>query len=191
MSAYLEPIDDGRRIILDKAIVFVGRNADCDVILTRSRKVSRKHCCVAQVGDRYVVRDLDSMNGVRVNGERIRKQAGINFGDEVCIGDCRYLLKAAEAPAANQADGESGRLLRSKPAPPDQPAAGAPLPSEDYPVPVSDAESGEALAPKTPSELPIGRVGEGALPDDDRDGSHVELVEGNEDSDWQLERHPE
>jgi pSer/pThr/pTyr-binding forkhead associated (FHA) protein len=102
MSAFLVPLDPGLCLIpLEKAIVLIGRQADCDVSLTHSRKVSRKHCCVAQVNTSFVVRDLGSTNGVFVNGSRVRKEAGLSLGDELAIGDVRFRLQA-EAPSSKQ-----------------------------------------------------------------------------------------
>lgn len=95
MSAFLVPLDPGLCLIpLEKAIVLIGRQSDCDVSLTHSRKVSRKHCCVAQVNDAFVVRDLGSTNGVFINGSRVRKEAGLTLGDELAIGDVRFRLQA-------------------------------------------------------------------------------------------------
>ncbi len=100
MSAFLVPLDPGLCLIpLEKAIVLIGRQADCDVSLTHSRKVSRKHCCVAQVNTSFIVRDLGSTNGVFVNGSRVRKEAGLLLGDELAIGDVRFRLQA-EAPSS-------------------------------------------------------------------------------------------
>lgn len=96
MAVFLVPIEDGRPIVLDKAIVLIGRQADCDVVLTNSRRVSRRHCCVAQVNDTFVVRDLGSMNGVRVNGRRIKSESPIKFGDVVSIGDLGFVLQGKD-----------------------------------------------------------------------------------------------
>lgn len=93
MPAFLIPIDAGGSVVpLEKAIVLVGRQADCDVVLTHSRKVSRKHCCFAQVNDRWIIRDLGSTNGVSINGARIRKEHRLRLGDEIMIGDVRFKL---------------------------------------------------------------------------------------------------
>ncbi len=94
MAVYLIPVDRGRPIVLDKAVVFIGRHPECDVILKASRKVSRKHCCLAQVESRIVIRDLGSMNGIRLNGRRVKKEATVKLGDEITIGDVSYILKA-------------------------------------------------------------------------------------------------
>ena len=74
MPLVLVPLNGDRPVPLDKAIVFFGRGQECDVILTNSRKVSRRHCCVAQIDDHYIVRDLGSMNGVRINGKLVKQE---------------------------------------------------------------------------------------------------------------------
>jgi pSer/pThr/pTyr-binding forkhead associated (FHA) protein len=99
MIAFLSPIEHkGMKIPLDKAIIFIGRHPECDVVLTRSRKVSRKHCAIAQVNNNFVIRDLGSMNGVRVNGKAVRKDIHLQVGDEVVIGDLKYTLSVEKAP---------------------------------------------------------------------------------------------
>ena len=98
MPAYLKPLGKGRPVLLDKPILFVGRHPECDIILLNSRKVSRKHCCIAQINDHYSVRDLGSTNGITVNGTRVRKEAEFNIGDEVIIGDVSYQLLSGVAP---------------------------------------------------------------------------------------------
>ena len=94
MPLYLVPTEreDGP-VPFDKPILFFGRHVDCDVIITCSRRVSRRHCCVAQVGDGYLVRDLGSMNGIRVNGTRVRVQSPLKMGDVLSVGDVKFQLK--------------------------------------------------------------------------------------------------
>ncbi len=111
MAVYLIPVDKGRPIVLDKAVVFIGRHPECDVILKASRKVSRKHCCLAQVESRIVIRDLGSMNGIRLNGKRVKIEATVKLGDEITIGDVTYVLKSRgrvdAEPAPQQWDDRS------------------------------------------------------------------------------------
>ncbi len=145
MNFYLVPVEQGRRIVLDKAIIFVGRHPECDIVLSRSRKISRRHCCFAHVNDGVLVRDLGSMNGVRVNGGRVNKEARISVGDEVVIADLAYVLKAKGA--ADDAKG-SKRVTARKPAPPEP----APveknddhLLSQELPVAIDDDEDFDVL----------------------------------------------
>ena len=85
MPAFLVPFDEGQCLIpLEKAVVLIGRQSDCDISLGHSRKVSRKHCCVAQVNNTFVVRDLGSTNGTKVNGQRVIRGALLP-GDELAF----------------------------------------------------------------------------------------------------------
>jgi pSer/pThr/pTyr-binding forkhead associated (FHA) protein len=90
MLLSLEPTAGGPPVPLDKAVLFFGRHPDCDVRLMASPKVSRRHCCIAQVNDRWVVRDLGSMNGITLNGEQVEREADIKLGDELAVGDIVY-----------------------------------------------------------------------------------------------------
>lgn len=92
MNPVLVPLHGGPSIHVDKAILFFGRGSECDVVLTDSRKVSRKHCCVAQINNRIVVRDLGSMNGIRVNDTSVKDETVLNLGDVLWIGDLGFRL---------------------------------------------------------------------------------------------------
>ncbi len=100
MTVILKPHRGGRPVVIDKPIVLVGRHPDCDLIITDSPKISRKHCCLALVNSRFVVRDLDSMNGVWVNQDRVEHSADIGPGDELMIGDVVYDVVQTGAAAA-------------------------------------------------------------------------------------------
>ena len=140
MALYLMPVADGRPVVLDKAVIFFGRHPECDVVLNRSRKVSRKHCCVAQVNHQIVVRDLGSMNGVMVNGQRLRKQAPLSVGDELIIGDVAYVLREGKPPAP-KAEAANGHAAAT---PIVAPPESAPIEySQEYPVVVDEDEPDE------------------------------------------------
>lgn len=120
MPMCLVPIAGGSPVPIDKAVLLFGRQPDCDVVLKDSRKVSRRHCCIAQINGEYVIRDLGSMNGIRVNGALIRKEGRIRVGDEVHIGDVGYRLAVIDSPAR-----------RSAPTAPPPPARSQPVVSPD------------------------------------------------------------
>src|SRR5690242_5999961 len=88
MPAQLVALSDGPSILIDKPILLLGRHPECDVQI-ESRKISRRHCCIAQVNDYLVVRDLDSTNGIRINGVRV-VEGQLHSGDELTIGNSRY-----------------------------------------------------------------------------------------------------
>jgi len=90
MPAHLLSLTDGPSVLLDKPILLFGRHPECDVQL-ESKKVSRRHCCLAQVGEAFVIRDLGSTNGVKINGVRVQ-EGRLVAGDELTIGNFRYQL---------------------------------------------------------------------------------------------------
>ncbi len=99
MPAQLLPLNEGPSILLDKAILLIGRHPECDIQID-SRKVSRRHCCIAQVADYLVVRDLGSTNGIRINGVRVL-EGKLKAGDELTIGNNRFQVRwDAMAPEA-------------------------------------------------------------------------------------------
>ena len=99
MVAVLHPTGPGSQIVIDRAVVLVGRSADCDVVINFSSKISRMHCVFVQVDTEYYIRDLGSMNGVRVNGQRVEKSAKLFQGAEVAIGDVIFQFHANVQPA--------------------------------------------------------------------------------------------
>jgi predicted component of type VI protein secretion system len=104
MPMFLVPLDGGESIALDKAVTFIGRHPDCDVVLKDSRKVSRKHCCIAQINEAFVVRDLGSMNGVRVNDDISHEEMRVRPGDELWVGDVGFRMEFRPASPKGKAD---------------------------------------------------------------------------------------
>lgn len=92
---------EGPHIALDKPIMLFGRHPECDVQL-QSKKISRKHCVLALHGDEVLLRDLESTNGVCVNGAKV-VTGSAKPGDEVTIGTFRYKLATTEADDSGDA----------------------------------------------------------------------------------------
>jgi pSer/pThr/pTyr-binding forkhead associated (FHA) protein len=89
----------------------IGRDPDCDVRLA-SRSVSRRHASVEKTPNGWIVRDLGSANGTRVNGARVT-EAPLVSGAAVMFGEVEALftVEAREPTGA-------GRLLSSLSVPP-------------------------------------------------------------------------
>jgi len=104
MPPELVSLSEGPDILLDKPIMLMGRHHECDIQLN-SRKVSRKHCCIAQVQDYLVVRDLQSTNGIRINGERV-VEGQLHPGDEFTVGNFSYKIRWPGHPSQPQEDAE-------------------------------------------------------------------------------------
>lgn len=112
MSAQLVSITEGPSILLDKPILLFGRDLECDVRFD-SRKISRKHCCLAQVGATLVVRDLGSTNGVRINGIRVM-EGHLKQGDELTVGNHRYQVRLDGASGNAAVPSMAGATIESQ-----------------------------------------------------------------------------
>lgn len=127
----------------------LGRSPDCGVRLV-DRSVSRHHARVDQEGERWVLVDLGSRNGLRLAGERVERVV-LEDHVEILLGDLplRFRLEAAPlAPAP------------SRPVPADPPRARAetiastPLPSPAVPL---AAPASPATQRPAPPSAPLGR----------------------------------
>ncbi len=74
----------GTEFPLDKASLVIGRTDENEVVLNH-RSISRHHAKVVREGDHYTIVDLQSANGVRVNGEDYER-IELNPGDVVELG---------------------------------------------------------------------------------------------------------
>jgi hypothetical protein len=86
---------DGERRAIDRRRLVVGRSRDCDIQLA-DPNVSRRHAELRQEGTSYWVVDLDSTNGVEVNGRRL-KRAKLEDGDRFTLGSTDFTFHR-EAP---------------------------------------------------------------------------------------------
>jgi FhaA, N-terminal domain/FHA domain len=75
---------DGRRLRVDKRRVLLGRSRECDIQI-EDANVSRRHAELRQEGTTFWIVDLDSTNGLEVNGTRV-KRAKLDPGDSFVIG---------------------------------------------------------------------------------------------------------
>jgi FhaA, N-terminal domain/FHA domain len=80
--AYL--VVNGARHELTKRRTVIGRSKDCDLQLDDAN-ASRRHAEVRQEETSYWIIDLDSTNGLEVNGRRA-KRAKLDTGDRITIG---------------------------------------------------------------------------------------------------------
>src|ERR1700752_2597367 len=132
MPAQLVALNEGPSILVEKPILLLGRHPECDIQID-SRKISRRHCCIAQVNDYLVVRDLGSTNGIRINGVRVL-EGSLKEGDELTIGNHRYQVQwqaQAPPPRVPAVGREASRVMRS-PEEDDQ------LESCDDPIPLAE-----------------------------------------------------
>jgi pSer/pThr/pTyr-binding forkhead associated (FHA) protein len=83
----------------------IGRAPGCEMQI-ESSSVSRHHALVL-VGQRdVIIEDLNSTNGVLVNGRKISRQM-LNDGDAVTIGDAQFRVRLSVPRAAESAPPKS------------------------------------------------------------------------------------
>jgi len=95
--AYFKVIDisqEAQIIELRKTQTIIGRSPDCDVQIP-SNRISRKHACVDFRNEEYHMRDLDSTNGVFVNGIKVVKCVLRNL-DQIEIGGIKLIFSEVQ-----------------------------------------------------------------------------------------------
>lgn len=83
------PADDRLRYV-------VGRGSACDLVLS-DLTVSRVHAELRREGDGgWMLVDLGSLNGTRLNGWRLVGPMRVKSGDEVSFGDCGFMVTSQQ-----------------------------------------------------------------------------------------------
>jgi len=77
-------LPDGERVPLGEYVVSIGRGPDCTIVVADSN-VSRRHAEIRPAGDGFVLVDLASTNGTKVNEARVGERQLLD-GDLVQFG---------------------------------------------------------------------------------------------------------
>lgn len=116
---------EGEKTDLGAGTCFIGRSSKCGLVLRRSAGVSRRHAKITYLGSSYVIEDLGSRNGTKVNGKKIGEPTPLNDGDVVQISDARIRFEGpssrkgavvGEETARKKAAGDPSRLPPRGPA---------------------------------------------------------------------------
>ena len=86
-------LDDGSRVVVGEDPVAIGRLPECDIVLS-DPNVSRRHAEVRRQGTGFVVADLGSTNGTRVNGAGV-KERPVADGDVITVGGTKIRFEAS------------------------------------------------------------------------------------------------
>ncbi len=93
MFGELHPLGGGDPIPLLKRSLLVGRRESCDIVL-RFANVSAHHCQLTLTQGYWYVKDLQSRNGVKVQGQRIgNMEKRLDPGDEIAVAKHRYEIR--------------------------------------------------------------------------------------------------
>ncbi|MEA2405507.1 MAG: hypothetical protein QOE08_2154 [Thermoleophilaceae bacterium] len=77
-------VGGGKRNVLGGSRVVLGRSRECDIVID-DPNISRRHAELRREGGGWVVADLGSTNGVKVNGRRVNEHP-LSPGDEITLG---------------------------------------------------------------------------------------------------------
>ena len=113
----------GRGFPIGDGALWFGRTPDAPIPVA-SHLASRRHAEIRVENGTPVLRDLNSANGTRLNGERVQTRA-LGVGDVIEIGDEAFRVGASDAPTLPQ----RGALVAVR-----GPLAGRSFPLEDRPL---------------------------------------------------------
>jgi hypothetical protein len=77
------------------AFFSIGRASSCDLTIA-DLTVSRVHARLERTAEGWLLTDLSSTNGTRVNGWRVRGHVRVRAGDRVSFGNAEYSLGVAD-----------------------------------------------------------------------------------------------
>ena len=103
ISGELVPVGGGDPIPLIRDKLIVGRRESCDIPLCFPN-ISGRHCELSFRNGYWYIRDLNSTNGVKVNGTRVKEKL-LHPKDEVCISKRRFTINY-ELPQGRMAQEE-------------------------------------------------------------------------------------
>ncbi len=88
-------IHGNRKYRLGKEFCLIGRDLNCNIYF-QDELLSRRHCFVVYNGERYLIIDFNSSNGVSVNNKRIDFQY-LEDGDFISMGTQEFTFKIEES----------------------------------------------------------------------------------------------
>ncbi|MBE0608411.1 MAG: DUF3662 domain-containing protein [Dehalococcoidia bacterium] len=87
-------LDDGTRVPLTHTPFVIGRGVGCDLVVP-DLSISRRHAEICSgAGGSLTIRDLESRNGVILDGARIAGETELPPGAMFALGDARFWLEA-------------------------------------------------------------------------------------------------
>ena len=93
----------GERRLLKADALTIGRDASNDLVLLDDPKVSRSHAELQLRDEQWILQDLGSSNGTRVNQRRVQRHP-LRDGDRIQLGSTTVLYRADGDPHATEAD---------------------------------------------------------------------------------------
>jgi predicted component of type VI protein secretion system len=105
VNGELIPQGGGDSIPLARSPLILGRRESCDICL-QFPHVSGKHCELTFREGLWILRDMDSTNGIKINGTRLDKGAKkvLHNGDVLAFAARKYTIQYSETGRASDLD---------------------------------------------------------------------------------------
>lgn len=145
----------GQELALKRAVISIGREEDNEIELDDDT-ISRYHAELAWDKGQVYVTDNGSLNGVLLNGRRIRSSVLVKNGDLLEIGAHHFLMKYAQRPASLDLDDPLlPHLRRASRSSADNQLPSDPQPGSKPPAsPTRALQPGRSSAPPTHTPIP-------------------------------------
>jgi hypothetical protein len=99
-AAWREPRTPRLTLPASAVQLTLGRSRRCDCVIG-DLTVSRLHATLRRVEGRWWLRDAGSANGTTVNGCRVTDAVEVRSGDELVLGNSRFILAGSSSPVAD------------------------------------------------------------------------------------------
>src|ERR1700691_3011714 len=123
---------EGQQAIELRPINSLGRHPNNSIQLL-DKIVSKEHCILEQRDGIFILRDLGSLNGTYINGERVRGEQGLKHGDEIALGSTRARYDDGSGPMNFAMPAISPGAIK-QPAPPAWQQPAPPMPPAPLPM---------------------------------------------------------
>ncbi len=135
---------EGQQAIELRPINSLGRHPN-NTIQLLDKIVSKEHCILEQREGQFILRDLGSLNGTYINGERVRGEQQLRHGDEITLGSTRARYDDGSGPLPPPAIGPGAiQHPQQASAPPQQQA------QQPYSAPWSSVPQQQSAPPQPP-----------------------------------------
>src|SRR5581483_973516 len=143
MARLLLSTPDGQQVVELGVHNTLGRHPTNSIQLL-DKIVSKEHCVIERRGGQLILRDLGSLNGTYVNGERVVGERPLRHGDDIALGSTR--ARVDDAPMSAQASPIAPQSLA-------YPGATQPVPSVGRPSQAMPVTPAAAAPPPPPPTL--------------------------------------
>ncbi|MCH2208220.1 MAG: FHA domain-containing protein, partial [Lentisphaerales bacterium] len=85
----------GRKVDTDQGVVSIGSD-ETNLLVIPEPGISAKHCYTVKLDGQWIIFDLESTNGIQINGEKIDKKSEISDFDTIKLADVEFVVLLSE-----------------------------------------------------------------------------------------------